>query len=164
MGDASSSLPPMDGPMPDDAPIPDAGAPAPNTGMPPMDDAAGELTGKVKEIADEASKLSEKGQDTALKYVRSLNDATENAEQDSQMPGMAGGDPNMGGGQMPPMGGAPMNEAVVFTKSQLRKINENFGEMEAELDRDVKPCKTTKLADKKNKGVTPFDPPTKNIK
>ena len=64
-------------------------------------------------------------------------------------------DPSMGDGQ------PPMMESVVFTKKQIRKLNENFGEMEQELDREEEPKKTTRIKDNK---VGPFDPPQKNIK
>ena len=133
-------------------------------GEDPMAGDTGEMSGKVKEIVDTANEISEKDQDTLLKYARSLKDASEEAG----APGAPGEDPGMGmdpgmgsGAGMPPaQGGMPMQETVIFSKKQLRTINENFGEMDAELNREEKPTHTTKTDGKNNK-VTPFDPPKK---
>lgn len=151
----------MGGGMPD-AGMPDMGA---DSGMDA--DMGGDVSGKVKEIVDTAKEISEKDQDTLLKYARSLKDASEEAGANGA-PGADAGmgmDPGMGSGAgMPPaQGGMPMQETVIFSKKQLRSINENFGEMNNELDREEKPTHTTKTDGKTNK-VTPFDPPKKNRK
>lgn len=157
MGDASSSLPPM-GTEGSEMPPQDAGMPEP-----PMDDEMGggeeEASGKVKEIMDTASQISEKDQDTLLAYARSLKDASEEAGMSGDE---MGSEPPMGA----PMGGGetPMQESVIFTKKQLRAINENFGEMNKELDREKELGHTTKMKSDKNKEVSPFDPPRKNRK
>lgn len=158
-GDASSALPPQD-PSMGGAPMPDAPVAGGDPGLAPEgpEPEGGEATGKVKEIMDTANQISEKDQDTLLKYARSLKDASEEAGNEAGMPGgepMPQQDPSMGGGQ------PPMMESVVFTKKQIRKLNENFGEMEQELDRKEEPKKTTRIKDNK---VGPFDPPQKNIK
>lgn len=160
-GDASSSLPPQGE---QDMPVPDMGPMDAGMGEDPMAGDTGGLTGKVKEIADTAKQITPKDQDTLLKYARSLKDASEEAGEQG-VPGAdagMGADPGMGSGAgMPPaQGGAPMMESVVFTKKQVRTINENFGEMNGELEREEKPTHTTKTDGKSNK-VTPFDPPKK---
>lgn len=155
MGDASSSLPP-------EQPALDPGAGAmPESPMDDMSSSEGELSGKVKEIVDTANEISEKDQDTLLKYARSLKDASENTGAEGEMPG---GD--MGGEPMPPTqdAGMPMQESVIFTKKQLKHINENFVQMDGELDREKELGHTTKVKDEKNNEVSPFDPPKKNRK
>ena len=158
VGDASSSFqaePPMDD-MGNDAVPQDNEMPEP-----PMDNMGDneEASGKVKEIMDTANQISEKDQDTLLAYARSLKDASEEAGVNNDE---MSSEPPMGA----PMGGGetPMQESVVFTKKQLRTINENFGEMNGELDRDKKLGHTTKMKSDKNKEVSPFDPPRKNRK
>lgn len=153
-GDASSALPPQD-PNMGMPPMPDEGTPEMGMEDPGME--GGELSGKVKEIVDTANEISEKDQDTLLKYARSLKDASEEAAA-----GMPGSDPMAGGAPVPPeqtAGQMPMQESVVFTKKQLRVINENFGEMNNELERDIDVQKTTKTSQGKNNKVGPFDPP-----
>jgi len=149
-GDAAPSLPPMNEPGHENEPQ--------NEPEPPMGDdmGPGEPTGKVQELMDTASQISEKDQDTLLAYARSLKDASEEAAA-----GAAGG-PEMG----PDMPGAPtqpMQESVVFTKKQLRHINENMVNS-GELDREKELGHTTKLKADKNKEVSPIDPPRKNRK
>ena len=153
MADASSSLPPQEPGM--SAGLP----PMPSEPMgnePPVDGGDlgdGEPTGKVKEIMDTANEISEKDQDTLLAYARSLKDASEEAtEPNSEMPPQ---DPGMGGQP-------PMMESVVFTKKQIKKLNENFGEMNQELEREKELGHSTKPKTDKNKPVSPFDPPRKN--
>ena len=65
---------------------------------------------KVKEITDISNELDEKGQETILKYARSVKDNS-NSGKDSSEPEMGNEEPQM-----------PM-ESVVFTKGQLKRIN-----------------------------------------
>lgn len=157
MGDASSSLPQDPIAMGGEPPMGDM----PAEPEPPMDDMGGEAeaSGKVKEIMDTANSISEKDQDTLLAYARSLKDASEEA-----------GAGDMGGemGAEPPMptapGQEPMQESVIFTKKQVKHLNENLCAMDDELERDKALGHTTKLKSDKNKPVSPFDPPRKNRK
>ena len=148
-GDAASSLP--------QAPAPDMGAepPMPEGPEPPMDDmGGGEGGGEIQSMFDG---LNQEHQKAAKRYIQSLED------QETEQVG-AGGDMDMGA--QPPMDGGqtPMQESVIFTKAQLKKINESIGGMEDELSREKELKHTTKTKDDKNKPVSPFDPPRKNRK
>lgn len=157
MGDASSSLPadPQE-PMPE---------PPMDGGEPPMDDNMGsEVAGseKAQEITDIANEISEKDQETLLAYARSLKDTSEEAG------AMPDGDAGMGGPEVPqqdPVASqAPMMESVIFTKKQIKAINEGLAVVDNETDREKPLGHTTKLKTDKNKPVSPFDPPRKNRK
>ena len=133
MGDASSMLPPA--------------TPAPQEAVPPMDTPApdgmggepgAELSGKVKEIADTANEISEKDQETLLAYARSLKDASESAGA-GQENGETPSEPT------PPM---PMNESVIFTKGQVRKINESLGNVDFDREHEKEVGHSTKTKNK----------------
>lgn len=120
-----------------------------NMGGETPDMGGNEPTGKVKEIMDTANAISEKDQDTLLKYARSLKDASEeNGDEE--------------GGDMPDMGGEPQMpmESFIFTKGQLNKLNEEFGienlsgEKEDNKPNEKKLHKTSKKS--------PFDSPSFN--
>lgn len=112
-----------------------------------MDDS--NMNEKVKEITDISNELDEKGQETILKYARSVKDNS-NSVQDSSEPEM---EPEMGneGPQMP-------MESVIFTKGQLKRINENLG---AGMDDEKDAKKLTKRTDKTINKVksSPFNSP-----
>lgn len=112
-----------------------------------MDDS--NMNEKVKEITDISNELDEKGQETILKYARSVKDNS-NSGQDSSEPEM---EPEMGN-EEPQM---PM-ESVVFTKGQLKKINESLG---AGMDDEKDDKKLTKRTDKTINKVksSPFNSP-----
>ena len=129
--------------------------PAGGDDMPPMDapdgdaPAGGEGGGEIQSMFDS---LTPEHQKAAKSYIRSLEDQeTDQNEGAAQM-----------GDAAAPMtpGQQPMMESVVFTKKQVRTLNENFGEMSDELNREHEPGHSTKM--KKNKRVSPFDPPRKN--
>lgn len=152
-GDASSSLPPEppQGDMPDPAMGDPMGGPE-GGDVPPMDggDAPAGGGGEIQSMFDG---LNPDHQKAAKKYIQSLEDQESDAQQ--------GGDQMTDA--MPPMtpGQQPMMESVVFTKKQVRMLNENFGEMSDELNRDKELGHSTKVK-KDNKRVSPFDPPKKN--
>ena len=100
---------------------------------------------KVKEITDISNELDEKGQETILKYARSVKDNS-NSGKDSSEPEMGNEEPQM-----------PM-ESVVFTKGQLKRIDENFG---VGMDDEKDDKKLTKRTDKTIKKVksSPFNSP-----
>ncbi len=151
MGDASSALPDQGAPAPmNQEPVPPVNDPA-LEGDSPIDDAAPEMSGKVKEIADIAGEISEKDQETALAYLRSLKDASE--ENAQQAGGAVAQDANMPD--------APIQESVIFTKKQIKKINEALGDesLQAELDKKEPVGRSTKT---NNKLTSPFDPPKNN--
>ena len=129
--------------------MPPADAPAPDMGE---EEPGAELSGKVKEIADIAGEISEKDQETALAYLRSLKDAS---EESSEVP-------QDGGAPVDAQPVPPVQESVVFTKKQIREINEGLEGLENELDRnrDEEVGRSTKT---NNKPASPFDPP-KTIK
>ena len=108
-----------------------------------MDDS--NMNEKVKEITDISNELDEKGQETILKYARSVKDNS-NSMQDSNEPEMGNEEPQM-----------PM-ESVVFTKGQLKRINENFG---VGMDDEKNDKKLTKRTDKTINKVksSPFNSP-----
>ena len=108
-----------------------------------MDDS--NMNEKVKEITDISNELDEKGQETILKYARSVKDNS-NSEKDSSGPEMGNEEPQM-----------PM-ESVVFTKGQLKRINENFG---VGMDDEKDDKKLTKRTDKTINKVksSPFNSP-----
>lgn len=152
MGDASSSLPPE--PPQGDMPDPAMGGGEPPMGpeggdVPPMDGGDDAAAGGGGEIQSMFDGLNPEHQKAAKSYIQSLEDQETDAQQ--------GGDQM--GDAMPPMtpGQQPMQESVVFTKKQVRTLNENFGEMSDELKRDNEPGHSTKV--KKNNRVSPFDPP-----
>jgi len=148
-GDAASSLP--------QAPAQDMGAepPMPDGPEPPMDDmGGGEGGGEIQSMFDG---LNQEHQKAAKRYIQSLEDQeTEQGGTGDEMD--MGAQPPMDGGQ------APMQESVIFTKAQLKKINESIGGMEDELSREKDIKHTTKTKADKNKPVSPFDPPRKNRK
>ena len=111
-----------------------------------MDDS--NMNEKVKEITDISNELDEKGQETILKYARSVKDNS-NSEKDSSEPEMGNEEPQM-----------PM-ESVVFTKGQLKRINENFG---VGMDDEKNDKKLTKRTDKTINKVksSPFNSPRFN--
>lgn len=112
-----------------------------------MDDS--NMNEKVKEITDISNELDEKGQETILKYARSVKDNS-NSGQDSSEPET---EPETGneGPQMP-------MESVIFTKGQLKKINEGLG---AGMDDEKDDKKLTKRTDKTINKVksSPFNSP-----
>ena len=112
-----------------------------------MDDS--NMNEKVKEITDISNELDEKGQETILKYARSVKDNS-NSGKDSSEPEMGNEEPQM-----------PM-ESVVFTKGQLKRINESFGVgMDDEKDDEKDDKKLTKRTDKTINKVksSPFNSP-----
>ncbi len=155
--DASLQMPPASDPNMDPAGMP----PAPqDPGMEPapkdsgIEDApAGEGTGDPKkdEVMDILNSVSDKDIETILAYARSRKDASETSAQEGPE------------GDMPPvddpnaMPQQPMQESVVFSKKQLRKIHESInGEVVVSDREDEKVGHTTKTKDQR---VTPFNPP-----
>lgn len=108
-----------------------------------MDDS--NMNEKVKEITDISNELDEKGQETILKYARSVKDNS-NSKQDSSEPEMRNEEPQM-----------PM-ESIIFTKGQLKRINESLG---AGMDDEKDNKKLTKRTDKTINKVksSPFNSP-----
>ena len=124
----------------------------------------GEGGGEIQNMYDG---LNQEHQKAAKRYIQSLEDQESEQGDGGEMGGDMIGD--MGGGAPAPtaggdMGPGAMNESVIFTKKQLRKINEGFGGMDDELERTEDVPRTTKLKSDKNKPVSPFDPPRKNRK
>ena len=124
-------------PMPNDSGMQDAPA-TEGTGDPKKD-----------EVMDILNNVSDKDVETILAYARSRKDASEEGMNDGPE-GMPADDPNA----MPQQ---PMQESVVFSKKQLRKIHESInGEVVASDREDEKVGHTTKTKDQR---VSPFDPP-----
>ena len=166
MDDASLQMPPSEpqgDPNMDPAGMPPAPQDPGMDSMPKdsgMEDApAGEGTGDPKkdEVMDILNSVSDKDVETILAYARSRKDASETDAQEGPE------------GNMPPvddpdaMPQQPMQESVVFSKKQLRKIHESINSEIAEPEDDGKAGHTTKTPNKKE---SPFDPPkvVKNLK
>lgn len=162
MGDA-----PMDGEAPvDNAPMGDM--PQDNGGA-PMDNAP--MDGGEAPMGDEPPmEGGEEGDDSTMSIINQLSDTDKEAVR-AYAKSMLNRDESQNNGEdngeeeVPPMDasmgqnndGAPMMECVIFTKKQLRKINENFGPTSDELEKDKKP-----LEKKKSKQVglkSPFSAP-----
>lgn len=150
--DDASSLPPQDpAAMGSQPPMPEAPAPEP-----PMDDMGG---GEIQNMYDG---LNQEHQKAAKRYIQSLEDQESEQNEGGEAAEMGGGEPAPAAGG--DMGPGAMNESVIFTKKQLKKINEGLGGMDDELERTEDVPHTTKLKSDKNKPVSPFDPPRKNRK
>lgn len=124
----------------------------PSMGGAPMDDPSMEDGGDDDDSTVAIiNQLSDTDREAVRAYAESMlnRDETQNNNED-EVPPM---DASMGQDNS----GAPMMETVIFTKKQLRKINENFGPTADELNKDEKP-----LEKKKSKQVTsksPFSAP-----
>lgn len=140
------------------------GAPAPggDPGMgeePPMDPEApvagednpveGSLDSITQRVVDTMGRLSDKDKKTISSYADSLEDASEDAMNGEG--GMPDDDPGMGGAPAP----QPMQEKFIFTKKQLREINET---LPISKEKDAPHTEKTK----KSIGKTPFDAPNLN--
>lgn len=133
------------------------GDPAMDGGMPPMD---GEDPMGGGEAGDDSTmslfnQLSDEDKEAARGYIESMLSRDEGNGGD-----MGGEEPPMGGED--PMaapdaqGGAPMMETVIFTKGQLRQLNENMMTMkDDEEDDTVNTKKKGKSLGKKS----PFNSP-----
>lgn len=129
----------------------------PMGGEPPMDGGEGEGDDSTMSIIDQ---LSPEDREAVRSYAESM------LSRDEAKGGMEGGPDDMGG--EPPMDGGPdmgpdqggqppMMEQVVFTKGQLRKLNEALNIVEPEKDDNDKG-----LEKKKGKSVnkkSPFNSP-----
>ena len=141
-GDASSLPPAAPAPMPtepdpgmgDEEPMPDEG----------MDTGMDDLT---KRVVDTMKSLTDKDKETISAYADSLRDSSENAA-DGKMPA----------GDMPAEGGEPMpmQETFIFTKKQIREMNEMVPLTDKEEDGPHTAKETKSL------GKTPFDSPDLN--
>ena len=147
MGDASSvdpMIPPTDG---QNIGAGDGMEPAAE----PMPDMGGEPEGGEGSGDDTMSlfdELSDEDKEAARKYIESMLTRDESQE-GSDM-----------GNEMPDMGGAPQMpmESVIFTKGQLKKINESLG---AGMDDEKDDKKLTQRTEKTNSKVksSPFNSP-----
>ena len=141
-GDASSLPPAAPAPMPaepdpgmgDEEPMPDEG----------MDTGMDDLT---KRVVDTMKSLTDKDKETISAYADSLRDSSENAA-DGEMPA----------GEMPAEGGEPMpmQETFIFTKKQIREMNEMVPLTDKEEDGPHTAKETKSL------GKNPFDSPDLN--
>lgn len=82
--------------------------------------------------------------------VRSYAESMLSRDEEQNGPDMGGEEPPMGGD---PNGGAPMMESFVFTKKQIKAINENLQNMEPEDD-----DKNKGLEKKKGKNISKKSP------
>ena len=150
MGDASSVDPNM-GADPMMGGDPSMGM-DPNMGGEPMPDDMGAAPEGGEGSGDDTmslfDELSDEDKEAARKYIESMLNKDESQE-GSDM-----------GNEMPDMGGAPQMpmESVIFTKGQLKKINESLGAgMDDERD-DKKLAKRTEKTNSKVKS-SPFNSP-----
>lgn len=144
-GGMNAGEPPMDAEPPmGNEPMPDGmndgnGQLDPNMGgEPPMGDdmgmdgmGTGEEGGADDSTESIINQLSDDDREAVRSYAQSLLDRSETAGDDGigeEEPPMDG---EMGGA---PQGEQPMMESVIFTKSQLKKINEIFNDKKDEKD------------------------------
>lgn len=116
----------------------------PMDGEAPMDN--NEMGGD--ETMDIINQLSPKDKEAVKSYAESLiskDESDDNAEEIQDVPAQDG--LNME---------APMNETFIFRKKQLNKLMENFGPMDAELEKDEK---TNLVKKQKKTKKTPFNAP-----
>ena len=116
----------------------------PMDGEAPMDN--NEMGGD--ETMDIINQLSPKDKEAVKSYAESLiskEESDDNAEEAQDVPPQDG--LNME---------APMNETFIFRKKQLNKLMENFGPMDAELEKDEK---TNLVKKQKKTKKTPFNAP-----
>ena len=116
----------------------------PMDGEAPMDN--NEMGGD--ETMDIINQLSPKDKEAVKSYAESLiskDESDDNAEEIQDVPVQDG--LNME---------APMNETFIFRKKQLNKLMENFGPMDAELEKDEK---TNLVKKQKKTKKTPFNAP-----
>ena len=116
----------------------------PMDGEAPMDN--NEMGGD--ETMDIINQLSPKDKEAVKSYAESLiskDESDDNAEEAQDVPAQDG--LNME---------APMNETFIFRKKQLNKLMENFGPMDAELEKDEK---TNLVKKQKKTKKTPFNAP-----
>ena len=116
----------------------------PMDGEAPMDN--NEMGGD--ETMDIINQLSPKDKEAVKSYAESLiskDESDDNAEEIQNVPAQDG--LNME---------APMNETFIFRKKQLNKLMENFGPMDAELEKDEK---TNLVKKQKKTKKTPFNAP-----
>ena len=117
----------------------------------PMPDMGGEPEGGEGSGDDTMSlfdELSDEDKEAARKYIESMLTRDESQEGTDM------------GNEMPDMGGAPQMpmESVIFTKGQLKKINESLG---AGMDDEKDDKKLTQRTEKTNSKVksSPFNSP-----
>lgn len=116
----------------------------PMDGETPMDN--NEMGGD--ETIDIINKLSPKDKEAVKSYAESLiskDESGDNTEETQDAPVQDG--LNME---------APINETFIFRKKQLNKLMENFGPMDAELEKDEK---TNLVKKQKKTKKTPFNAP-----
>lgn len=103
------------------------------------------------------NQLNDKDKETVRAYAESLlsteeeNDGEDMGDEDAPM----GGDPSMEDPNA--QGGAPMMETVIFTKKQLKTINENFLQMSDDDEKQERKA-GAKKGNKLNK-KSPFNSP-----
>ena len=150
MDDASSSLPPQGG-MPgsagDTGAMPPMGEPAPEGDMPPMGNPEPEMDDITKGIVDTLSKMSDKGKKAVRSYAESYAESHEEGDEQPQE-----GAPAPGAAPA-----APVQESVIFTKKQVRKINEGLENLDSELEKKTE--KVGHSTKTKKTMSSPFDPP-----
>lgn len=167
MGGASD-VPPMGdmgptGPEGDPAGAPDAGMDGMNDGNGQLDPNMGPMGGEPPMDGDPMAGGEEGSDDSTISIINQLNDKDketvrayaesllsteeENDGQDEPMDGedMGGQDPNA----------APMMESFIFTKKQLKKLNENFNDK----DREEKNKGNNKARGKNTAKDSPFKSP-----
>lgn len=119
------------------------------------DDMGGEdMDEKVQEIVDISNGLDDEGKKAILNYARSVKDNKSSGGKESEGPEMGGEPMPDEGGDMPQM----PTESIIFTKGQLRKINESFGMTDDDEDKEKVLSKRTEKTIKKVK-QSPFNSP-----
>lgn len=155
MGDVSNEMPPMPPAEPTDAPEPEAEPmnPMPNDEMDGGLGAGPQINGGAQAGADEISGIYNQLSATDKKAVKSYAESMLSRDEDKNANGVPD-DEEVGA-----VAGAPMQETVIFTKSQLDEMTENFGPMADELDDRQKNRKKNEKKFKDSKEKSPFKSP-----
>lgn len=106
---------------------------------------------------DIINQLSDTDREAVRAYAESMlnRDESQNNEEEAPV------DSGMGMGEQDPNGGAPIMESVIFTKAQIKKLNEGFGVTGDEINKDSrKPMPKKKTNNVSSK--SPFNNPKFN--